>query len=123
MRLSLMLPWPPSTNRYWRHVDGKALLSSEGRSYIKAVSKVAATARANGQLPQEPLQTRLAVLLHAFVPDTKARDLDNLLKASLDAMTVAGVYADDSQIDDLHVIRCERVRGGLLGVQIMEMEG
>lgn len=34
----------------------------------------------------------------AFMPDAKRRDLDNLLKAPLDAMQHAGIYLDDSQI-------------------------
>jgi len=25
--VSLILPWPPSTNRYWRHVGNRTLIS------------------------------------------------------------------------------------------------
>lgn len=29
----LTLPWPPSVNRYWRAVNGRNILSAEGRAY------------------------------------------------------------------------------------------
>jgi crossover junction endodeoxyribonuclease RusA len=48
---------------------------------------------------------RLRVELSVTPPDNRRRDLDNLLKATLDAMQIAGVYYDDSQIDELLVIR------------------
>lgn len=43
--------------------------------------------------------------IKASPPDRRARDLDNILKALLDALAHAGVYADDSEIDELHIYR------------------
>lgn len=39
------------------------------------------------------------------MPDRRARDLDNLCKAPLDALVKAGVMADDSLIVDLRIYR------------------
>jgi crossover junction endodeoxyribonuclease RusA len=49
--------------------------------------------------------------------------LDNLGKALLDALAAAGVYEDDSQIDDFRIIRCPVVSGGKVLVVIHLMEG
>ncbi|NBW22487.1 MAG: RusA family crossover junction endodeoxyribonuclease, partial [Caulobacteraceae bacterium] len=36
------------------------------------------------------------VVIEAFPPDRRKRDLDNILKSLLDALTHAGVWEDDS---------------------------
>jgi len=36
----------------------------------------------------------------------------------LDAVEAAGVIADDSQIDELHVVRCPVISGGRVVVEI-----
>ena len=52
-----------------------------------------------------PLDGKLAVRVVAVAPDRRKRDLDNLLKATLDALTHAKVWHDDGQIDRLEVER------------------
>jgi crossover junction endodeoxyribonuclease RusA len=47
--------------------------------------------------------------------------LDNVLKAANDALTHAGVWLDDEQIDELTVIRREKVKGGKMIVEINEI--
>jgi crossover junction endodeoxyribonuclease RusA len=51
--------------------------------------------------------------MDAYPPDHRRRDIDNLIKATADALQHAGVYEDDSQVDLLVVRRCEpdRPRG------------
>lgn len=102
--IELTLPYPPSTNRYWRHVTinraGRTLISKAGRQYRKAVTDACLAVgcpRAGAG--------RLRVDIAAFPPDRRRRDLDNILKGLLDAITHAGVWEDDSQIDELRVVR------------------
>jgi crossover junction endodeoxyribonuclease RusA len=45
------------------------------------------------------------LVIQAWLPDRRRRDLDNLLKAVQDALAHAGVYDDDSQIVDLRIRR------------------
>ena len=93
------LPWPPSVNHYWRHVDNKVLISSEGRSYRKRV-------REQFWVDSRPtFLGRLSVRLVFCSPDRRKRDLDNLCKSLLDALQAVGFYDDDSQIDELTLVR------------------
>ncbi|EPM5114232.1 RusA family crossover junction endodeoxyribonuclease, partial [Shigella flexneri] len=50
--------------------------------------------------------------------DKRRRDLDNILKAPLDALTHAGVLMDDEQFDEINIVRGQPVSGGRLGVKI-----
>ena len=95
------LPWPPSVNHYWRSVPGRGvLISAKGREYRQEVY-----ARVLIQCAAKRLAGRLRVQIAAFPPDKRRRDLDNVLKACLDALTHAGVWLDDQQIDDLRIVR------------------
>ena len=104
--IELSLPWPPSVNRIWRTPNkrplaGRTMLAADGRAYRKAVQ-----ALVYDQLGIPPqLDTRLAVVIRLSPPDKRRRDIDNSAKAILDALMHAGVYRDDSQIDDLHMMR------------------
>jgi len=118
--LNLTLPFPPSVNTYWRSVviNGRVrvLISQKGREYRKAVAVAVAGTKWKGG------SRRLAVEVSAHMPDKRKRDLDNLLKATLDALSSAGIYEDDSQIDILYIERISQResnhRGGLLDVNI-----
>jgi len=48
--------------------------------------------------------------------------LDNLLKATLDALQSSGVYLNDNQIESLSIYRAEPVAGGQLEVQITALD-
>lgn len=107
----LTLPWPPSVNRYYRNVAGKTLISAEGRAYRTAVVNLLAENSA-------PLMVGdVAVEIEAFMPDRRRRDLDNLLKGLLDALTHAGLWLDDSQVADLRIRRAPTI-GGMVKVEV-----
>jgi crossover junction endodeoxyribonuclease RusA len=94
--LSFRLDYPPTVNRYWRHWRGMVVLSPEGRRYRQAAMEFA---------PPEPILSRVSVALQVTMPDKRKRDLDNVLKAVLDALGHARIYRDDSQVDRLVVER------------------
>jgi crossover junction endodeoxyribonuclease RusA len=102
--VTLELPWPPALNRYYRHVNGRTLLSRDGRAYRNEVlNTLLRTGFVRGR--SMPEGARLRVEIQAHVPDRRRRDLDGMLKAVLDALTHARVYEDDSLIDDLRITR------------------
>jgi crossover junction endodeoxyribonuclease RusA len=94
----------------YRVFRGRAIVSAIGRTYRKAVTEaLAGTPRVSG---------RVSVRIVAHPPDNRRRDLDNLLKASLDGLVHGGALEDDSQIDDLRIVRGENKRHGELIVLI-----
>lgn len=113
--MNLTLPWPPSANTYWRHptrgrLAGRHLISEKGRDYRAAVIR-----QVREQLGKiNPRTDLVAVTVEAFVPDRRKRDLGNLEKALMDSLTHAGVWVDDSQIDDLRIKRARNDKGELI---------
>lgn len=98
------LPWPPSINNYYgRTRTGSVYIKKPGRDFRDIVKDALRIIKED----YEPLRDRLQVWIEAYPPDRRRRDLDNIKKALLDAMTHAGVYEDDCLIDDLRVIRAK----------------
>ncbi|MDC9615836.1 RusA family crossover junction endodeoxyribonuclease [Xenorhabdus khoisanae] len=114
---NLKLPWPPTVNHYWKHVGRRHYISEKGQKYRRQVIEL---------IEQQNLDifttSRIKITITAHPPDRRQRDLDNLPKAVFDSLTHASFWADDSQIDDMHIMRGERVAGGCLDVQIWELE-
>lgn len=118
----MTLPWPPSVNSYWRHpttgaLAGRHLISEEGRRYRTFVAELSRVNRWNNNQ-----KGRLVVVVMAYPPDRRRRDLDNILKALLDSITHAGVIEDDSQIDDLRIVRRQPKPNGEILLTICESE-
>jgi len=61
---------------------------------------------------------RLGLVIAAYPPDRRKRDLDNLLKATLDALVFAKVIKDDGDIDELGIARREVMPGGRLVLRL-----
>lgn len=111
----ILLPWPPSNNTYYRRVGAKTLISEKGRQYTRAVTQLCAVAILRRR------EGRLHVVITACPPDRRLRDLDNMLKGLLDALTHGGAWIDDSQIDDLRIVRGPVTAGGAVSVEIGEI--
>ncbi len=95
--MRITLPIPPSANSYWRIFRNRILLSAEARKY-KAVA-----ALIGKRILHEPLDGNVAVFLHVY----RARrigDLDNFLKATLDACRGV-LFEDDKQVTEIHAYR------------------
>jgi crossover junction endodeoxyribonuclease RusA len=104
------LPMPPTRSAY----QGQKVVTARGRTmaiaYITREGKnywADVQAAVNAQHPdvgfEEP--ARLTVDVIAHYNRNAAYDLDNRLKALLDAGTKAGIWGDDDQIDDLRIRR------------------
>lgn len=94
--VSFELPWPPSVNRYYRHVGPHVLISRAGRQY-----RMMCVSRLGGKFPK--LTGKLRLTAEFYPPDNRRRDLDNLLKCTQDSLQHAGLYEDDSQIKSLRL--------------------
>jgi crossover junction endodeoxyribonuclease RusA len=113
--IEITLPWPPSVNTYWRNFDGRMIISARGREYRETVGD-----QMTLQKMVKHFKGQLKVEIEAFRPDKRRRDLDNLLKATLDGLAHAGVYEDDSQIVDLRIYWAKDI-GGMLKIKIEEI--
>ena len=115
------LDWPPTVNTYWRQYVTKGvarvLLSERGRKY-----KERAALQLMSQGVVRELQGRVSVLIDAYVPDYRKRDLDNILKPLLDVMEDYGVFEDDEQIDILTVRRRNKEKPGRVDIQVEEID-
>lgn len=67
-------------------------------------------------------QKRLQMQVTLFPRDKRKQDIDNRIKALWDALTDAGVFDDDEQIDVLIVQRGEIRKGGGCLVMIDEID-
>lgn len=94
------LPWPPTSNTYWRRSGHRIYLSERGLNYRNLTIMKCKDIR-NAFL----LTDRLKVQINAFPPDKRKRDLDNICKSCLDSLQHADVYPDDNQIDWLIIRR------------------
>lgn len=124
---SLTLPWPPSVNHIWRMVtikgNARMLVSKEGRKYRATVGRIVMAAIALGRNDSAALEGCIAVEIEAFPPDRRARDLDNTLKALLDAIKHAGVIIDDCYIDEIRIRRGPVRLGGSIEIKLIEIAG
>lgn len=116
-RYKLITPFPPSVNHYWYHANGKHFITQKGKQYRTAV--VAEIVR---QKLCKRLSSRIGVMVLVYPPDRRKRDLDNLMKAPLDAITHGEMIEDDSLIDELTIKRREVIKGGKLEITIWEIE-
>ncbi|WP_338762046.1 RusA family crossover junction endodeoxyribonuclease [Massilia sp. METH4] len=114
--ITLTLPLPPTINHAYGHRrNGTKFIRPALLKFRKAVADIVAEAG------HRPLAGRLSLFV-AVHPATRARqDLDNRSKTLQDALTHAGVWLDDEQIDDLHLVRREVIKGGRVRVVITEL--
>lgn len=108
------LDYPPSVNSYWqRNRNGSVRVSSKGMSYKHTV-KILLHGR-------KQLTGRLKGVFVVNVPDRRRRDLDNTLKAILDAMQ-GHVFLDDEQFDEIIIKRGGLVKNGRIDVELYEIK-
>ena len=113
--VSLILPYPPSVNTYWRANGHRRFISAEGRKFKEDVAEYVAA----HQLKKFGAAA-LDIIMVLRPRDKRKTDIDNRIKAVLDALQDAGVYDDDCQIEKLTVERGKPLQGGSTVVFIQE---
>ena len=102
-RVRLTLPFPPTLNhnvgrngaRYYKNDDYRRFQRHVGWLWLKEAP------------PLWSLSKRYAVEIELIYDSNRRYDVDNRVKPILDALTVAGVWKDDSQVDMIAVFRGE----------------
>lgn len=116
--IEIHLPWPPTVNNYYGTlIRGKRkipYIKAQGKQFRKDVEEAI-----HQQLPGfDTLDDSLYVEVVLYPPDARRRDLDNYMKALLDAITLSNIWEDDSQIDQLSIFRGVKMPKGMVTVKI-----
>jgi crossover junction endodeoxyribonuclease RusA len=92
-------------------------LSKQGREFKEAVAEYCAEYR----VPKLG-DSKLRISMVLFPRDKRKVDIDNRIKAVLDALQDAGVFNDDFQVDELSIVRGKVIKGGGIRVLIEQIE-
>lgn len=115
------LDWPPTVNNYYTVTQGpgkgRKILSKRGKAW-----KEEQVIQLRIQGIPEFEAGKFGVYITACPPDKRRRDLDNILKPTLDVLVEFGAIPDDSHIDELTVRRAEKIDGGMLKILIRRLE-
>jgi crossover junction endodeoxyribonuclease RusA len=126
--VTVELPWPPSANRYWRSFRGRMVISKEAKEFKSEVTYRLSKLPAKNAF----FDGRVGVKIRAYPPDKRKRDLDNLIKITLDSLQKSspflekfkgcgGLFKDDAQVDSILITRCAHVKGGALSVEVYSL--
>ena len=116
-RTFLELPIPPRLNGgYWGFHGHRRFLIKEAVAYKKTVLEAVLAQ------PVRFGEDRLGVSITLHFRDRRKSDLDGRLKSLLDALCQAGLFLDDSQVDELTVRRGEIIKGGCAKVEIFSLQ-
>lgn len=113
--IHLTLPLAPTVNHYYYQRGARKFIGKAGLAYRQAVAEIVADAG------HPTLEGRLSMFVAIYPANRIRQDLDNRLKALQDALTHAGVWLDDEQIDELHLVRRAVEKGGRVEVVISEI--
>ncbi len=123
--LSFYIPYPPSVNDIWRHTSRGVFISEVGLAYRKQCG----IRLMQQKVPRwdRGIRGRLGLEIKALPPKQKRkfRDLDNLLKASLDALQHCGVIENDGHFDRIVIERgavADFEVDGVLFLRIRQLE-
>jgi crossover junction endodeoxyribonuclease RusA len=114
MTLMVALPYPPSSNRIWRAVNGRNIKSAVYRQWEAKCRQVVAT---GAQTVHGPY----AIAYVAQRPDNRRRDLGNLEKAASDMLQTLGVIEDDCQCQSISLKWAEGKPVGAGAILLVEI--
>lgn len=115
MEVKLDLPYPTgiSVNHCWKRSRYGVYLDPRVKHYRLLVDVVCTGQPRFGRSPVD-------VTIDCLFPDKRKRDIDNILKVTLDALVSCKIFDDDSQVMKLSVANAGFTPGGRLEVAIKE---
>ena len=114
--IHLTLPLAPTINHYYGQRGSRKYIKAAGQAFRQAVAEIVAEAG------HPTIEGRVQLYAAVYPANRIRQDLDNRIKPTQDALTHAGVWLDDSQIDDVRFVRRDVVKGGKIEVIILEIE-
>lgn len=117
--VSLTLPWGVSANASYVPVRGRMVLSNAARQAKITIAQQVLVQLGPGRRPVFSGSVRVEIT--AYPPRKGRIDVDNKVKPLLDALTYAGLWHDDVQVERVVVERGAVVKGGALFVRIVPL--
>jgi len=113
---SFVLPYPHhiSVNNIWKISKYGVYLSPIAKRYFKDVFFIVYS------IPKFE-EDLLRVEIKMYPPDLRKRDIDNILKITLDSLQHAKLYNNDNQVEELYVKKMHKVDDGMLEVKIQSL--
>lgn len=117
--LEATLPYPPSANTAWRasksFYKNKIYLNPKVVKFRKRVQEILMLER----FPK--MSGPIFLELYLYMPDKRRRDIDNPIKAVLDALEHGGLFENDSQVSKLLVQKMGIEKNGKAIVKISKI--
>ncbi len=105
---SIVMPWPPSLNGYWKPYKNRLIISKRGREYRKLGIQYLTDMGLDNEKIDRPI--RVDLLLN---PKTLRKyDIDNFTKCLFDVFTHAKFWIDDSLVEKMWTEKGEKVKEG-----------
>ena len=113
--LKFILPYPPSVNHYWGQFRNRRYIKKKGVEFrAEVISRIKDLPKFVGTVKIE---------IGVKFPDLRIRDLDNLLKPTLDAIQHSGIIDNDNLIRDIRIFDMGLDRSDAsLEVRIVDIE-
>jgi len=111
--ITLVLPYPPTVNHMYRRARGHLALTPEALAFRHAVRMIAMVQGVT------PILGPVAVFLDVYRPRRRG-DLDNILKATLDALNGIA-YRDDEQVCRIEANRYDDKRSPRVEVSVVPL--
>lgn len=89
------IPFPPSVNHMYVQAGAKKVRTKEYNAFIQGVGLMWRVAKPRDWSPDG----RFGIVLELTYENKRRNDTDNRMKPTKDALTAAGVWKDDSQVD------------------------
>jgi crossover junction endodeoxyribonuclease RusA len=107
-RLALILPLPPSINHQYATLNGRRILSAEGRLFKQAVTQEVLVALARSPhrtgFRRAAKSSPLSLAIHFYFVSPLRRDVDGGLKIAQDALCEA-LEINDNRIHEIHLFK------------------
>jgi len=111
--ITLVLPYPPTVNHMYRRARGHLALTPEALAFRHAVRMIAMVQGVT------PITGPVAVFIDVYRPRRRG-DLDNILKAALDALNGIA-YRDDEQVTRISAERYEDKESPRIEVSVVPL--
>lgn len=105
------LPFPPSVNAIYKPTNKKIYATKELKEYKKKVKSIVQAHMRKNSLCKITVPVKMECVL--YEPNKRIRDLNNLKKSLLDALTFSKLWEDDnlSREEHFYLERSDELKG------------